>query len=196
MKRIGSYFNLLKTIACFVLLCYPSYTFSQTVKPSEDANNLFKAGVEAFNSNRYKKAAELFKAATEKDSDFAEAYGNWGTCLSNLGQHKEASEKYKKAFEASGIIEENLETSLYAANVKTIFPWIVKNYFFWGRALYELGRYEEAVNKFEKAELISLAKGPFIEPQEPPASFYKIWGNALKKLGRKKEADGKLKKAK
>ena len=67
-----------------------------------EANNRFSTGLKHHQAEEYLEASEEYKAATELNPKYSDAYYNWGNALYDLAKTKsgnEAEELYKEAFE-------------------------------------------------------------------------------------------------
>lgn len=141
-----------------------------------EANNRFSTGLKHHQAEEYLEASEEYKAATELNPEYSEAYNNWGIALVKLAKTKsgsEAEELYKEAFE-----EYNLATT-YKQDDHQV-------YYNWGVALMKLATiksgneaeelYEEA---FEKYKLATTYK-------QDDHNTYDAWGVALVELAKTK----------
>ena len=72
----------------------PRETFSAA---SLDAVAAYIKGQEAFSAGRDGEAIERFREATERDPNFARAYGGWATAATRLGRREEADRLWKIA---------------------------------------------------------------------------------------------------
>ena len=137
-----------------------------------EANNRFSTGLKHHQAEEYLEASEEYKAATELNPKYSDAYYNWGLALVDLAKTKSRSETeklYKEAFKKYN----------EATNIKQNFPEAYNN---WGIALMELAEtksgseaeelYEEAIEKYKLATTYKKDKH----------DAYNNWGNALKEL--------------
>ena len=148
----------------------------QALYLKREANNRFLTGAKHHMAEEYLKAAEEYKAATELNSKYFEAYNNWGNALVELAKTKSGSEAEKLFKEAFKKCDE-------ATKIKQNFPEAYNN---WGNALTLLAQtkpshkaeklYNEAFKKYDKATKIK---------QNFPEA-YNNWGNALYQLARTK----------
>ena len=144
-----------------------------------EANNRFSTGLKHHQAEEYLEASEEYKAATELNPKYSEAYYNWGNALMELAEiksgneaeelHKEACKKYDKAI--------------------TYKQDYHKAYFSWGVALIELamtksGNEAEELYKeaFKKYELTTKYKQDYYYA-------YNNWGNALMELAMTKSGN-------
>ena len=144
-----------------------------------EANNRFSTGLKHHQAEEYLEASEEYKAATELNPKYSEAYYNWGNALMELAEiksgneaeelHKEACKKYDKAI--------------------TYKQDYHKAYFSWGVALIELamtksGNEAEELYKeaFKKYELTAKYKQDYYYA-------YNNWGNALMELAMTKSGN-------
>lgn len=79
----------------------------------------YEQGVQAYNSREYKKAAECFAAALEKNSDRAEYYLYYGFALMELGEYRSAAYNFEKVIQDKDIdmIRENNKQAYRAAGI-------------------------------------------------------------------------------
>ena len=137
-----------------------------------EANNRFSTGLKHHQAEEYLEASEEYKAATELNPKYSDAYYNWGLALVDLAKTKSRSETeklYKEAFKKYN----------EATNIKQNFPEAYNN---WGIALMELAEtksgseaeklYKEAIEKYK---LVTTYK-------KDKHDAYNNWGNALKEL--------------
>ncbi len=144
----------------------------QALYLKREANNRFLTGAKHHMAEEYLKAAEEYKAATELNSKYFEAYNNWGNALVELAKTKSGSEAEKLFKEAFKKCDE-------ATKIKQNFPEAYNN---WGNALYQLARTKsgieteelcnKAIEKYDKATKIK---------QNFPEAYY-LWGVALTEL--------------
>ena len=137
-----------------------------------EANNRFLTGLKLHQAEEYLEASEEYKASTELNPKYSDAYYNWGNALSDLAEIKsgnEAEELYKEACEKYNL----------ATTYKKNFHEAYNN---WANSLSELAKtksgseaeelYKEA---FEKYNLATTYK------QDDHQVYYN-WGVALMKL--------------
>ena len=149
---------------------------TQALYLEREANNRFLTGVKHQIAKEYLEAIEEYKAATELNPKYFEAYHNWGNALMKLAKIKlgnEAETLYKEAFEKYKLAT-TYKKDLYQA------------YNNWGVALMELAMtksgneaeelYKEACKKYDKA----------ITYKQDNHQTYNNWGNALVKLAKTK----------
>ena len=141
-----------------------------------EANNRFSTGLKHHQAEEYLEASEEYKAATELNPKYSEAYYNWGSVLGDLAQTKsgsEAEELYKEACE-----KYNLATTYKKDGHEA--------YYNWGNALSELAKtksgneaeelYKEAIDKYEQAT----------QNKQDFYGAYNNWGNVLGDLAQTK----------
>ena len=141
-----------------------------------EANNRFRTGLKLHQAEEYLEASEEYKAATELNPKYSDAYYNWGNALSDLAEIKsdnEAEELYKEAFEKYKLATK-YKKDLHQA------------YYNWGVALCQLAKtksgseaeklYKEA---FEKYKLATTYK------KDKHEAYYN-WGVALVELAKTK----------
>ena len=145
---------------------------SQALLLKREANNHFRSGLKYHMAEEYLEAAEEYKAATELNSKYFEAYNNWGNALVELAKTKSGSEAEK-------LFKEAFKKYDKATKIKQNFPEAYNN---WGNALYQLARTKsgieteelcnKAIEKYDKATKIK---------QNFPEAYY-LWGVALTEL--------------
>ena len=141
-----------------------------------EANNRFRTGLKLHQAEEYLEASEEYKAATELNPKYSEAYYNWGIALVELAEtksDKEAEELYKEA------IEKYKLATTYKKDKH-------EAYYNWGVALCQLAKtksgseaeelYKEAIEKYKLATTYKKDKH----------EAYNNWGNALVKLAKTK----------
>ena len=104
-----------------------------------EANNRFLTGLKLHQAEEYLEASEEYKAATELNPKYSDAYYNWGNALVNLAKTKsrsEAEELYKEAIDKYEQATQN-KHDFYEA------------YDNWGLALMELAKTKSG-NKAEE----------------------------------------------
>ena len=144
-----------------------------------EANNRFSTGLKHHQAEEYLEASEEYKAATELNPKYSDAYYNWGNALDDLAKTKsgnEAEELFKEACE-----KYNLATTYKKDDHEA--------YYNWGNALSELAKtksgneaeelYKEA---FEKYKLATTYK-------KDKHEAYNNWGIALVKLAKTKSGN-------
>ena len=144
-----------------------------------EANNRFSTGLKHHQAEEYLEASEEYKAATELNPEYSEAYYNWGNALDDLAQTKsgnEAEELYKEAFDKYEQATQNKQ-DFYEA------------YHNWGNALDDLARtksgneaeelYKEVCKKYDKA----------ITYKQDNHQAYYNWGIALCQLAKIKSGN-------
>ena len=141
-----------------------------------EANNRFSTGLKHHQAEEYLEASEEYKAATELNPKYSEAYYNWGNVLGDLAQTKsgnEAEELYKEAFDKYEQATQNKQDFYEAYNN-------------WGNVLGDLaqtksGNEAETLFKeaFEKYNLATTYKEDF-------HLAYNNWGIALMDLAKTK----------
>ena len=141
-----------------------------------EANNRFSTGLRHHQAEEYLEASEEYKAATELNPKYSEAYYNWGNVLGDLAQTKsgnEAEELYKEAFDKYEQATQNKQDFYEAYNN-------------WGNVLGDLaqtksGNEAETLFKeaFEKYNLATTYKEDF-------HLAYNNWGIALMDLAKTK----------
>lgn len=145
---------------------------SQALLLKREANNHFRSGLKHHMAEEYLEAAEEYKAATELNPKYSDAYYNWGNALDDLARTKsgnEAEELYKEACKKYD----------KAITYKQDYH---EAYYNWGNALMKLAKtksgseaeelYKEA---FEKYNLATTYK-------KDKHGAYNNWGIALMKL--------------
>ena len=137
-----------------------------------EANNRFSTGLKHHQAEEYLEASEEYKAATELNPKYSEAYYNWGTALMELA-------KTKSGNEAEKLYEEAFNKYELATMYKKDFH---EAYYNWGNALMELamtnsGNEAEKLYKeaFEKYKLATTYK------KDLHQAYYNC-GNALMEL--------------
>ena len=141
-----------------------------------EANNRFRTGLKLHQAEEYLEASEEYKAATELNPKYSEAYYNWGIALVELAETKsdnEAEELYKEAIEKYKLATTYKKDKHEAYNN-------------WGNALVKLAKtksgseaeklYKEA---FEKYKLATTYK------KDLHQAYYN-WGVALCQLAKTK----------
>ena len=123
-----------------------------------EANNRFRTGLKHHLAKEYLEAIEEYKAATELNSKYSEAYSSWGLALSDLAQTKsgrEAEELYEQAFKKYDLATKT-KKNLYIV------------YAFWGSSLrnFALTTYGNETDillrkSIEKYDLATKAKKDF-----------------------------------
>lgn len=114
---------------------------------------------------KYSEAIEKYKKATEINPNYSLAHYGWGYVLEQLGKYPEAVQKYKDAirtdpndvyaYEGLVIVSEAmLKEEKNSDEAKKIKGELAQAYEGWGRALDGLGRYDEATEKYRKADEI------------------------------------------
>ena len=144
----------------------------QALYLERETNNRFRTGLKHHQAEEYLEASEEYKAATELNPKYSEAYYNWGNVLGDLAQTKsgnEAEELYKEAFDKYEQATQNKQDYHEA-------------YYNWRVALMELAEiksgneaeelYKEACKKYDKA----------ITYKKDKHEAYNNWGNDLKEL--------------
>ena len=144
-----------------------------------EANNRFSTGLKHHQAEEYLEASEEYKAATELNPEYSDAYYNWGNVLGDLAQTKsgnEAEELYKEAFEKY-ILATTYKRDKHEA------------YYNWGVTLMELAKtksdneaeelFKEA---FKKYNLATTYKEDF-------HLAYNNWGNVLDDLANTKSGN-------
>ncbi|WP_462346518.1 SIR2 family protein [Alloprevotella tannerae] len=144
----------------------------QALYLKREANNRFLTGIKHHMAEEYLEASEEYKAATELNPKYSDAYYNWGNALVDLAKTKsrsEAEKLYKEAFKKYN----------EATKIKQNFPEAYNN---WGCALDGLavtksGSEAEKLYKeaFEKYKLATTYK------KDSPEA-YNNWGCALDDL--------------
>ena len=144
-----------------------------------EANNRFSTGLKHHQAEEYLEASEEYKAATELNPKYSDAYYNWGNVLGDLAQTKsgnEAEELYKEAFE-----KYELATTYKRDKHQA--------YYNWGSVLGDLAQtksgseaeelYKEACEKYNKATTY----------KKDNHDAYYNWGNALMALAMTKSGN-------
>ena len=144
-----------------------------------EANNRFLTGLKHHQVEEYLEATEEYKASTELNPKYSDAYYNWGNALDDLAKTKsgnEAEELFKEACEKYNLATTYKQDDLEAYNN-------------WGNALVELAKtksdneaeelFKEA---FEKYNLATTYKEDFHQA-------YNNWGNALGDLAQTKSGN-------
>ena len=116
-----------------------------------EANNRFRTGLKLHQAEEYLEASEEYKAATELNPKYSDAYYNWGNALVDLAKTKsdnEAEELYKEAIDKYEQATQNKHDFYEAYNN-------------WGNVLGDLAQtksgseaeelYKEACEKYNKA---------------------------------------------
>ena len=151
----------------------------QALYLERETNNRFLTGVKHHMAKEYLEAAEEYKAATELNPKYFEAYNNWGNVLGDLAQTKsgsEAEELYKEAIDKYEQATQNKQ-DFYDA------------YYNWGNVLGDLAQtksgseaeelYKEACEKYNKATTY----------KKDDHKAYNNWGNALMALAMTKSGN-------
>ena len=141
-----------------------------------EANNRFSTGLRHHQAEEYLEASEEYKAATELNPKYSEAYYNWGNVLGDLAQTKsgnEAEELYKEAFDKYEQATQNKQDFYEAYNN-------------WGNVLGDLAQtksgseaeelYKEACEKYNKV----------ITYKQDYHEAYYNWGSVLGDLAQTK----------
>ena len=141
-----------------------------------EANNRFLTGLKHHQAEEYLEASEEYKAATELNPKYSDAYYNWGLALVDLAKKKsrsEAEELYKEAIDKYEQATQNKHDFYEAYNN-------------WGNVLGDLAQtksgseaeelYKEACEKYNKAT--TYKKGYH--------KAYYNWGNVLGDLAQTK----------
>ena len=141
-----------------------------------EANNRFSTGLRHHQTEEYLEASEEYKAATELNPKYSEAYYNWGNVLGDLAQTKsgnEAEELYKEAFDKYEQATQNKQDFYEAYNN-------------WGNVLGDLAQtksgseaeelYKEACEKYNKV----------ITYKQDYHEAYYNWGSVLGDLAQTK----------
>ena len=128
----------------------------------------YNLGRALFKQERYAEAVDAYLVATEQRPDDAAAHGNLGIALNKLGRYEEAEAHLRRANALDSKTKQIKERHLHL-----------------GDALYEQGRYAEAVDAY----LV------FIEQRPDYAGAYSNLGMALNKLERYEEAETHLRRA-
>ncbi|MDX2070030.1 MAG: tetratricopeptide repeat protein [Haliscomenobacter sp.] len=110
-----------------------------------------------------KKAIKYYRQATEKDDSFVDAFNVWGNILYDLEKYDEAKEKYERCIK----IDPNYKWAYYNLGLiyKKTDPKKAMEYYqqatekddsfvdafnVWGNVLYDLEKYDEAKEKYER----------------------------------------------
>ncbi|HEX3036898.1 MAG TPA: tetratricopeptide repeat protein, partial [Thermodesulfobacteriota bacterium] len=129
----------------------------------KDSDVLVEWGVGLSIMGDGKAAIEKYKKATEINPKYSLAHYGWGYVLEQLGKYPEAAQKYKDvvkldpddiyAYEGWVIVSEAmLKGEKNGDEAKRIKGELAQAYEEWGRALDKLGRYDEATEKYKKAD--------------------------------------------
>ena len=116
-----------------------------------EANNRFSTGLKHHQAEEYLEASEEYKAATELNPKYSDAYYNWGNALYDLAKTKSGSE-------AEELYKEACKKYDKAITYKQDYHEAYNN---WGLALMELAKtksgseaeelYNEAIKKYKEA---------------------------------------------
>ena len=144
-----------------------------------EANNRFSTGLRHHQAEEYLEASEEYKAATELNPKYSEAYYNWGSVLGDLAQTKSGSE-------AEELYKEACEKYNKATTYKQDYHEAYNN---WGNVLGDLAQtkfgseaeelYKEACKKYDKA----------ITYKQDYHEAYNNWGIALMDLAQTKSGN-------
>lgn len=120
----------------------------------------------------YDEAVAAIEAAVALDPEYAWAYNRWGNVLYDQELYAQAAEKYEKAAAlapGSRLYRSNVgwayfkldmyEEAADAFQRATEIDSYASDYNMWGRALYELGLYQESVEKYQWAIDLSPQNG-------------------------------------
>ena len=141
-----------------------------------EANNRFSTGLKHHQAEEYLEASEEYKAATELNPKYSDAYYNWGNALYDLAKTKSGSE-------AEELYKEACKKYDKAITYKQDYH---EAYYNWGVALMKLAKtksgneaeelYNEAIKKYKEA----------IKIKKDYQEAYNNWGFALMELAKTK----------
>ena len=144
-----------------------------------EANNRFRAGLKLHQAEEYLEASEEYKAATELNPKYSDAYYSWGLALCLLAETKSGTE-------AEELYEKTIEKYKEAIKINKDYYEAYNN---WGVALMELAKtksgneaeelYEETIEKYKEA--IKINKDYY--------DAYNNWGIALVELAKTKSGN-------
>jgi tetratricopeptide (TPR) repeat protein/CHAT domain-containing protein len=140
---------------------------------SQEAEELFKQGVDNYEFGYLESALACYEKVIEMQPDFYEAWIDRSKVLDRLGRYQEATTNYYTAI------------ALQSGNNKVFTQQEAKELFNQGVDRYDVGDLEGAIAAYEKA-------------LEIDPKYYDAWnnlGNALKDLGRYSEAKAAFEKA-
>lgn len=171
------------------------YTRVTRINPSE-ADTFYNLGVAYSIVEREPKALDAFQNAVRLNPDDSEAYFNLGEAYWICGQNGEAVAAYSKAFNLGqirtkhyrlglayhllGLNEESSKEYIQAINENEPHP--LTSYYTLGLAWYDMGRYEKALEAFNKTLTINLSLS---------SGYYNIFysiARTFDKLGREDDA--------
>ncbi|PYN10364.1 MAG: hypothetical protein DME05_27680, partial [Candidatus Rokuibacteriota bacterium] len=110
-----------------------------------------------FASGDLEEAIGHYREAVRIDPAAAEVYSNWGRALAQQGKRDEAIARYREALRIAphSVPHYNWGNALFAAGhyreAARIDPSAAEAYNNWGRALAQLGRWDEAIDKYREA---------------------------------------------